>query len=324
MLKVDSMNSRAILFTAPHTVALGEVEIPEPGPGQVLVQTAFSAISPGTERRCLAGLQAGSPPFPVVPGYALSGQVLKVGAGVEVKQDTLVFCTGTRHLVGANRLWGGHVAHALLEAGGLRRIPQGVSPQQATLTKLAAIAYHGLRLCKPQPQERVLVVGLGPIGLLSARLHQAMGCQVLGVDPLPLRQSLLPQAVENLDQAQARWPGGADIVVDATGVPSVLGQALALAKTLPWDDHDRQGARVLVQGSYPESVSWPYDLAFQREATLLFPRDCQPRDEQTVLELMAQGRLQVEDLISGIFAPEEAPLVYAGLGAGWPTALFAW
>ena len=57
------MQSRAILFTAVQTTSLGTVGIPEPGPGEVLVRTAFSAISPGTERRCLAGLQAGAPPF---------------------------------------------------------------------------------------------------------------------------------------------------------------------------------------------------------------------------------------------------------------------
>jgi 2-desacetyl-2-hydroxyethyl bacteriochlorophyllide A dehydrogenase len=322
------MQSRAVLFTDIGSVRLGEVGIPEPGSGEVLIQTAFSAVSPGTEKRCLAGQQAGAPPFPFVPGYALSGRILEVGSDVKLELGTRVFCTGTQRLEGANRLWGGHVAHAVVPVTVLRFVPDGVSLEQAALAKLAAIAYHGTRLSRPQPHEVVLVVGLGPIGLLSARLHALSGCRVIGVDPLPARRAALEligaEAVENLEAATAILPDGADVVVDATGIPSVLAQALHLAKVLPWGDHLETGARVLIQGSYAQDMILPYDAVFRREAVILTPRDAQPRDERAVLELMARGVLNLEDVVAHVFSPDEAETVYAGLSGPWLTALFKW
>lgn len=62
------MQNRALLFAAPHQVSLGETTLPDPGPGEVLIETAFSCVSPGTELRCLAGRQVDRPPFPFIPG----------------------------------------------------------------------------------------------------------------------------------------------------------------------------------------------------------------------------------------------------------------
>jgi NADPH:quinone reductase len=323
------MRSRAILFTGVGSVQLGDIEIPAREPGEVLVQTAFSAISPGTEQRCLAGRQAGAPPFPFVPGYALSGHVIGVGTGVPLEPGTRVFCTGTQRLEGAGRLWGGHVAHAVVPFTALRLVPDGVSLEYAALTKLAAIAYHGVRLSRPEPHETTLVVGLGPIGSLCARLHARSGCRVIGVDPLASRRTALEhlgiQTVESLEHAEGLLPDGADIVVDATGIASVLAQAVRLAKPLPWGDHDASGARVLIQGSYAQDIALPYDAVFQREVVIFTPRDAPPRDERAVLEFMARSELKLDDLVANVFTPEDAERVYAGLGQQfWPTALFQW
>ena len=73
-------------------------------------------------------------------------------------------------------------------------------------------------------------------------------------------------------------PDGADIVVDATGAAAVLPQAVASARELGWDDSPLQGARIVVQGSYPEDFSIPYQEAFRKEAHILVPRDMPPRD----------------------------------------------
>jgi threonine dehydrogenase-like Zn-dependent dehydrogenase len=54
------------------------------------------------------------------------------------------------------------------------------------------------------------------------------------------------------------------------------------------------------------------------------PRDCQPRDERAVLDSMARGALRLEDLVTDVFAPEDAPRVYAGLGEHGLIPLFQW
>ncbi|NJK43116.1 MAG: zinc-binding alcohol dehydrogenase [Pleurocapsa sp. SU_196_0] len=226
-------------------------------------------------------------------------------------------------------MWGGHVAHAVVPFTALRLVPNGVSLEYAALSKLAAIAYHGVRLSRPEPHETTLVVGLGPIGSLGARLHARSGCRVIGVDPLASRRAALEklgiQTVESLEHAEVLLPDGAEIVVDATGVPAVLAQAVRLAKSLPWGDHDTAGARVLIQGSYAQDIPVPYDTVFQREVVIFTPRDTQPRDERAVLEFMALEELNVDDLVANVFPPEDAERVYAGLSQQvYPTALFKW
>jgi 2-desacetyl-2-hydroxyethyl bacteriochlorophyllide A dehydrogenase len=323
------LTTKAVLFTGVGTVAVGAVDVPEPGPGEVLIETICTAISPGTERRCLAGKQEGAPPFPVVPGYSLTGRVIARGAGVERALGALVSTAGTRRVDGAGRLWGGHIGHAVLPESEVLTIPVGVSPADAALGRLAAIAYHGVLRARPLPHERVAVVGLGPIGLLAARLYRAAGCAVIGVDPVPTRGARLTASggvwAPDIDAALGLLPDGAQIVVDATGVPAVLADALRLAQELPWTDTPEAGPRVVIQGSYPESLPVPYDAVFRREATLLTPRNAQPRDQKAVLDLLARGVLRVDDLAE-IRSPDAAPGVYAALGhpEGPLSTVFAW
>lgn len=102
------MQSTAILFTAANEIALGSFELPEPGPGELLLQTRYTCVSPGTELRVLSGKQADLPAWPLIPGYALVGEVVARGAGTQIAEGTLVFCTGTGRSNLA-RTWGGHV-----------------------------------------------------------------------------------------------------------------------------------------------------------------------------------------------------------------------
>jgi NADPH:quinone reductase-like Zn-dependent oxidoreductase len=83
-LKGKTMQSQAVLFRDVQQVAVAPVEIPAPGPGEVLIKTVFSTISPGTELRCLAGKQPNAAPWPVIPGYSLSGHIVACGEGVEL------------------------------------------------------------------------------------------------------------------------------------------------------------------------------------------------------------------------------------------------
>ncbi len=319
-----SQNSRAITFEEINHVILRPVTVPPPGPGEVRIATAFTAISPGTERRCLAGKQAGAPAFPFIPGYALTGTVCEVGEGVALALGAPVYCAGTRRVEGANRLWGGHISHAVRPASEVFPLPATLSLADAALARLAAIAYHGLRLARPQPHESVAVVGLGVIGALAARLYRAAGCNVIGIDPLASRRSQ-PWCVASISEAQTLLPEGADIVVDATGVPAVLEEVLTLARPLPYDDSLERGARLVIQGSYPGSFPLSYDALFQKELSVLVPRDCQPRDIQAVLQLLHRGTLSVRDLYACI-AVTKAPEYYAQLGSPdlAPTLVFDW
>lgn len=315
------MKAQAILFTAVEQVELREVEIPAPGPGEVLIAAHYTLISPGTELRCRAGKQAGVV-FPFIPGYSLVGQVLACGAGTTLQEGALVYCGGTTQ-ANVNRAWGGHVSHAITPEAGAYPLPEGVSPLWGAAAHVAAIAYRGVRLGCPQPHETVAVIGLGLIGALAARLHALSGARVIAADLSPSRVAITQSTgieaftpEDDLTTAfRRRLPAGADVIVDATGAPAVLPQAIGIARDKPWDDSAEPGARFVVQGSYVSDFCVPYEAAFARELSFYTPRDAQPRDIRAVLDLMQRGKLSLEGIIGAVRPPEAAPASYAELAA---------
>jgi 2-desacetyl-2-hydroxyethyl bacteriochlorophyllide A dehydrogenase len=327
------MKTTALLATAIDRVELVEATLPEPEAGQVIVKAVYTAISPGTEMRCLAGRQPGVT-FPFVPGYSMVGQVAARGAGVALAEGTWVFCQGTQK-ADHPLAWGAHIAHALCGEGCVFPLPAGLDPLDAALTKLAAIAYRGVRAAGTCPHDQVAVIGLGPIGQLAARVHGLTGARVVAADVAADRVALARAAgveavvadhgiVEAFSHLQ---PKGADVVVDATGAVPVLQQSILLAKSKPWDNSLTEPTRLVVQGSYPGNLVFNYQEAFIRELVVHFPRDNQPRDVQAVLRFLAGGRLKIRDLISEVCAPGNAQRIYTALRAGTPglvTAVLHW
>ena len=183
------MQTQAILFTSKQTAALQPVSIPEPGAGEVIVQAEYTCISPGTEGRLLAGTIVEATLFPYIAGYSLAGKIIAVGADCRFQVGQRVWCTGTSK-ADVNITWGGHIAHALAPEPDLILLPDNVSTLEASIGRLAAIAFHGSRLSKPQPHEKVAIVGLGPIGMLSALCHAASGAEIIVTDRLPERVKL--------------------------------------------------------------------------------------------------------------------------------------
>jgi 3-hydroxyethyl bacteriochlorophyllide a dehydrogenase len=327
------MKTTALLATAVDRVELVEANVPEPSPGQVVVEALYTAISPGTEMRCLGGRQH-NVMFPFIPGYSMVGRVAARGAGVALAEGTLVFCQGTEK---ADRPlgWGGHIAHALRGQESAFPLPAGLDPLEAALAKLGAIAYRGVRAAGTRPHEEVAVVGLGVIGQLAARLHRLAGARVVAADLSPDRVALAKaagvEAVVPKDGLvatfQAVQPAGADVVVDSTGAPPVLPQSVLLAKAKPWDNSLTEPTRLVIQGSYPGDVAFDYHQAFYRELAVHFPRDNQTRDLQTILRFLANGRLKTRDLVSEVCAPRDAQRIYSALRAAKPgllTAVFQW
>ena len=135
----------------------------------MLFETRYSCISPGTEMRTLGGKQAGAR-FPLIPGYAMLEIVASSRTGRDDEEGTLALLAGTKYAAGVNLCWGGHVSHAVADAERLFPISEDIDPIQAVAAQLASIAYHGLRLAHPLPEEKVAVIGLGCIGHCAAKL----------------------------------------------------------------------------------------------------------------------------------------------------------
>lgn len=337
------MKAKALIVPEFGKMAVDETEVPAPGPGEVLLETLFSVVSPGTELRVFGGRQPGDIRPPFIPGYSLAGQVLDRGPGVSLPEGTLCFATGTQ-AASHHLTWGGHASLAVVAKNAVVPVPEGVDALSATFAHVAGIAWRGVsvsgiaarfnRGCD-LTQTSVAVVGLGTIGQLSTRCFKATGANVVAGDRSRFRVGVAQKVgvnaivVENqLDEAFGpHLPQGADIVVDSTGVESVLERAFALTREKPWGVDGAPAGKVVVQGSYPGDVRFDYHAAFFKEMTLLFPRDAEPGDMRQVLELMADGRLEVADLATEVVVPEESPRVFSDFVQGRPdllTVAFRW
>ncbi|MFJ4273948.1 bi-domain-containing oxidoreductase [Streptomyces coelicoflavus] len=197
-------------------LALLDVPVPGCKPGGVLVRTAYSLISTGTELMKVseAGMsmlgKARSRPDQVakvvqsvatngVPatyrkvmgkldsytplGYSLCGVVEQVGAGIDdVKVGDLVACAGNEHALHAELNWVPKNLYA--------PVPDGLAPRDAAFGTVGSIAMQGVRQGESRLGEVALVIGLGLIGQLVAQLLTASGVRVVGADPDPARCEL--------------------------------------------------------------------------------------------------------------------------------------
>ena len=115
-------------------------------------------------------------------GYSNVGEVVEVGEGV------------TDFSIGDRVLSNGYHAQVVCVSKNLcARVPDNVSSQTAAFGVLSAIGLNGVRLVKPTVGEKFVITGLGLIGLLSAQILRASGCQVLGLDIDPFKVDLARQ-----------------------------------------------------------------------------------------------------------------------------------
>ena len=214
-------------------------------------------------------------------------------------------------------------------------VPDGVPAEDAAFTTIASIALHGLRQAEAGPGSRVVVLGLGLIGQLAARLAIAAGCEVAGVDPAEHpRRIAAGSGVLALDEcgdattdqvlSWSRGRGADAVLVCAAGRSSgAVMRAPALC---------RDRAAVVVVGDVGLHLDrTPF---YERELSLRFARSYGPgryepsyeawgvdfpagqvrwtegRNFEAVLDLLAGGRLTVSDLVTHTFGIAEADAAY--------------
>lgn len=315
------MKARCITFVPPGRVHLTETEIPNPGPGELMIETAFSGISPGTELRCLAGFQVGAPSGQFIPGYSLAGRVMAVGRGTSIPIGSAVFSSGTCRS-SLPVLWGAHCSHVVCPERSTVQLPGGMDLAAAALAKLAAISAHGASLAPVLSRDQILVLGLGPIGLSAALLHQLSGAKVLGLDIKPSRVAYAQSCGIDAARIEKSIPetiAGSGLtniatVIDTTGVPALLNDSLAALSVPNWGDEPIPQRRLVVQGSYAGSMTLDYDQAFRRQVNIIFPRDMQREDLEQVIQLARMEQFPLHKLApEPALRPEDAAAAYRRL-----------
>lgn len=226
--------SRALTFVAPRQVAIELVDLPEPGPGDVVVRVTHSGISAGTELLAYRGqlepgvalddalgTLAGTFDFPFRYGYSCVGRVEESPG--EPAPGTLVFA------------YHPHQDRIVVAADEIVLLGD-VNPRTATLLPLVETALQVSLDAGTVAHQPVVVLGLGAVGTLTAVMLARAGAVVAGVDPRDGRRDAAAAsgvAVVTADGvadwvAKATEGRGVPLVVEATGNPEALAGALRL------------------------------------------------------------------------------------------------
>lgn len=343
-------------------VALREVATPSCGSKRVLVRTRQSLISLGTERstielgrKSLLGKAASRPDLvrrawdkakkegllktwreamgrldtPTPLGYSSAGVVEECGiAATEFSPGDRVACVGQG--------FASHAEFVSVPVNLVARIPAAVTDEEAAFGMLGIIALHGVRSANLTFGARVVVMGLGLLGLLTIQILRAYGCQVIAIDPASDKMALArklgfehladnPTDLQLLSDAQTSAAGvDAVIITAASKERSLVDQAIQLC---------RPKGRIVVVGT--ADIHPDRNELWQKEIELVVSRAAGPgsldplyelegidlpigdvrwtqkRNLQEFLRLVAAKSVDVQSLITHRFEITEAESVYA-------------
>lgn len=304
---------KAAVYRGPKRIEIAPQPVPQPGPGEVRVKIRACGV-------CGTDLHLYSTPGFVEPGrvmgHEMAGTVDALGpdvAGPSPGEPVVVepllscgscrWCGQGRHSIcpdfgvyGIHRN-GGFAEYAVVPASGLYSIPEDLDFHLAALAEPVAVAVHGLKLAHFQPDQRLLVLGAGAIGLLVVAVAHALGGREISLTARHPHQAEMGKALgakrvlsatESTPQALTEWARShaADLVVESVGGQAQTLQAAGAALA--------PGGTISVLGVFlgPQEID-PLALLV-KEATMVWS-NCYARppgksDFEVALELIHRHR----------------------------------
>ena len=315
----------AAMYYAPMDIRLEERPVPEPGPGEVLLQVA-AATTCGTD---VKSYRRGHPLLfrrtPAGFGHEVSGIIASTGSGVTrcAEGDAVVvansapclqcyYCKRGRYSLCEHLLLlnGAYAEYLLVPEPIVRQNLYKLAPSTsfvaAALTEPLACALHGVDACSITPGDTVIILGSGPLGLLLAALATLQGARVIttghGIERLTVAHQYGAQTVldvsgysfeEQRERLIAETEGerGADIVIEAVGTPETWMLATQIA---------RPGGLVNFFGGCPSDtyVNLATRPLHYSELTLKGVFHHTPTYFAQALDLIQDRRIDVEALIT--------------------------
>jgi 2-desacetyl-2-hydroxyethyl bacteriochlorophyllide A dehydrogenase len=327
---------KAVVLRAPGDVGVDEVAEPEIlDPGDAIVAVSATAIC-GADLFPYHGLTPGFEDGTIL-GHEFAGEIVAVGRGIQnlrvgqrVVNASMISC-GTCPSCGAGRvtqcdgraLFGYSGVYPRLDGGqaelvrvpmadrALRALPDEVSDEAAVfLSDILPTGFGAVARAGVSAGDTVAVVGCGPVGLMAILCAVHAGASVIAVDGIDARRALSEnlgaQAVDVSAAADAVSEAtdglGADVVIEAAGVPAALDSSLRLA---------RGRGTVSVVGAHFEP-DYPLDnaLMFERELTLRFSIGDPTADAGHLLDLVAAGTIDPTRVITHRMPLREAGEAY--------------
>jgi 3-hydroxyethyl bacteriochlorophyllide a dehydrogenase len=291
------METLAVILEGPERLALRTLELNPLGPGDVLVEIAFSGVSSGTEKLLWTGRMPNFPGmgYPLVPGYESVGRIVDAGAEARGRIGDWVFVPGANCYSSARGLFGGTARQVIVASPRALPIPETLG-DAGVLFALAATALHAIN----QGQAPDLIVGHGVLGRLLARITLALG------EPAPTVWETNPARREGAVGYTAIDPSQDErrdyrSIYDASGDAGLLDTFVSrMAK----------GGEIVLAGFYSDRPDFAFAPAFMKEARIRIAAEWQPADIAATRSLVEGGALYLGGLITNRRPAAEAQDAY--------------
>lgn len=313
--------AEVVWLTAPGRIEIRQEPLPAPGPGELLCETLVSAISPGTELAAYSGMRPLRPSvgFPRLQGYC---NVARVIAG-----EIPGFAPGDRVLSFAS-----HRSHFVLPANEvLLKLSPDAEADAIACTYLFHLGYNAVLRSGVRAGSRVLVIGLGVLGLTSVALASAAGAEVFAVSdqahPGEIARAAGARGVflrqDEAALGNALGPGLADVVITTVNGWSDWQAALRLAgqnatiAVLGFPGRDEPPPTInpfdsqyfYMKQLHIEAVGWSPESNDSRSFLRFNERD----NIAWLAQLIGDGRLDPSPLISGSYRGRDIGQAYQDL-----------
>ena len=310
---------KTVFIDEPFKIDVREIEKPVPGEGEALLKVRYCGIC-GADVASFTGNQPFTT-YPRIPGHEFSAEIVSIpendkglkpgdivtanpyfncGGCYSCKRGFVNCCTDNQTM-GVQR--DGSFREYIVMP--VERIydGKGLSARELALVEPFTISYHALHRAKVKPSDKVLVVGAGPIGLFATIAAKAQGAEVYVADILDgrLEKALHFGANGTINSKDKDIVKETERITDGNGFDvcvEACGQDVTFLSCI---DCAAFAGNIILIGNGKKQTTFLHSVLLKKELNVFGSRNSLPADFKAVIDLIASGKVNVNDMVSAVY-----------------------